>query len=354
MSALQGRHELARRYDAAPKPRADEEPKMVSHQSVQEFDDAFAEPDADTFEVDDALEIEDALEVPKEEHAARGGGGWVQFIFGTVLLGGAATLALAPEFSWRLTKIGEELQGYGVETGVLMLAGLIFFGLGFGTRSANRAATKAIARIPQPEPPPPASSDSDFLLVADQLATDLAQVLTSLLQISEELTGVGASQRLLVKKVIDDAQPTEEEHNAVFRLAASVDKLNAHIDERLHGFDVQFRSRFESVTNAVHEARMALEARIDQMSAAVPAAAAPPAAPDEPEFASGEPEFASGEPSMEFFERIEADSGPSAMPAMDPSAPIEQPGPALPSSPEIDQLDVIMPDDGEVDFGPLG
>ena len=325
---------------------------MVSHQSVQEFDEASVEPDADPFEIDDAFEIEDTVDVQKEEQAARGGGGWVHFFLGTVLLGGAVALALAPEFSWRLTKIGEELQGYGVETGVLMLAGLIFFGLGFGTRSANRAATKAIARIPQPEPPP-ASSDSDFLLVADQLATDLAQVRTSLLQISEELTGVGDSQRLLVKKVIDDAQPTEEEHNAVFRLAASVDKLNAHIDERLHGFDLQFRSSFESVTNAVHETHMALEARIDQMSAAIAAAPAPAEAPAAPA-APAELEFASGEPSLEFFERIEADSAPSAMPAMDPNAPIEQPGPALPSPSEIDQLDVILPDDGDLDFGTLG
>ncbi len=212
-------------------------------------------------------------------------GTWVFLaIIGLSLVIGGAALAFAPEFSWRVTKVDRWLTGRGIEHGSLIVGGLFFFGLGLVSRQVvalhhRRSAVE--------------DRQSDLLLVVDQLTTDLGQVLTSVLRTSEEVVALSESHKALVEHQRAEAiQEPDSSHDGLFRLAASMDQLHAHFDDKFHNFDVQFRSRFESVANSVHESRSALEARLARLEGAP--GAMPKSGPPAPEA-----------PEIEFFETME-------------------------------------------------
>ncbi len=212
-------------------------------------------------------------------------GTWVFLaVLGLFLVVWGAALAFAPEFSWKATKVDRWLTGRGIEHGSLIVAGLFFFGLGL----VSRQVVALYRRRPQVE-----DRQSDLLLVVDQLATDLRQVLTSVLRTSEEVVALSESHKVLVEhQRAEAAHEPNSSQDALFRLAASMDKLHAHLDDRFHSLDVQFRSRFESVANSVHEWRSALETRIAGLEGAQ--GPMPRSAPPAPEG-----------PAIEFFETIE-------------------------------------------------
>jgi len=86
------------------------------------------------------------------------------------------------------------------------------------------------------------------------------------LQISESLSAIAAEQQALVHRQAGGNGPGPEhgQHDAIFRLAASLDKLGAHLDERIHSIDLQVRSGMETLAGEMR-----------RLSAGSPAAPAP-------------------------------------------------------------------------------
>lgn len=260
------------------------------------------------------------------------------FLFWTGFLVAAlgVALPLAHYFSLPDYQVGERLAELNIENGELIIGGLMLLAMGLVVRSAVRAARFGSSGTSSTR------DDSDFLLVADQLATDVAQVLTSVMQISEEVTTLAQSHRDFLQRQSDDEANTDRQENALFRLAASLDKLNAHIDERVHGLDVQVRSHFDSIANAVHETRQLIEAHVTggaMSHAPARAAASPQPQHEEPEFGdlAGEP------PAIDFFESMDA-GGP--MPSTFGHAQGGDPEPPLPGQGQhAGGLDALLPDE---------
>jgi hypothetical protein len=283
------------------------------------------------------LESEPAAAIDEPVKASRGSSGaLLLFLVGFLLAGGGTTLVFADRLSWELGEVGARLTEMGLQSGLLLLGGLVFFGMAIVARS-NRSLAAA-----RPAPEPESSVESDFMLVADQLATDVAQMLTSLLQMSGEIASLGEGQRTLLTATQHKDEVPDQQHNAIFRLAASVDKLSAHLDERLHDYDLQLRSRLESMANSFHESRASLEARIASVAQET-AAPAPQAAAHQPQAAAHQPQAAAptqGEPAIEFFDDMERLESSGAQDADDgPPAPFAAGG-------DVDPLDALLPDDG--------
>ena len=238
-----------------------------------------------------------------EEHGSRPGRGSAAFLFllGFSILAAGLALTFAPEYSWRVTKVARRLDALGFQNGIMVMGGVIVFGLGMVARSR--------ASVPS-HPPAENTADSDFILVADQLATDLARMNTSLLQIQGELGGIGEAQKTLAHKSMSDDAQVGERQNAMFGLAASLDKLGARMDERFRTADEGIRARFEEMS-----ARLQQNAPAPAVALALPA----PSADPQPEVAP--------EPTSPFVE-------PELTVKMPTDSPVDAPASALPMDPD--------------------
>ena len=178
------------------------------------------------------------------------------FSAGGVIAVFGLALATAPEYSWRLTKIAHALATAGVESGILIVGGLVLLGIGL----LARQRVQPVAFIAAPKS---SEADGDFRLIVAQLITKLTHLSTSSLQVSEDVTAMAGVQKSLFSKLNGKDDLALEHRDALFRLASSMDKLNAHFDERIHAFDLQVRGGLDSVIHALNQTRHHLEAHID-------------------------------------------------------------------------------------------
>ncbi len=274
------------------------------------------------------------------------------FLVGLALVGAGAALVLAPRISLQLVKVGRELASYGIQPGLLLVAGTTVFSMGFVARSVA-AAARASRQVEVPQ-----QTDSDFMLVADQLAADLAQVLSSLLQITEEVGSLGESQRTLLKsnQKEEGASEKPDQMGAIFRMAASIDQLGARVDERMHEVDVQLRSRFDTLGHAVDATRASAQALLTKaQQAPAPVVQAAPAAPVARAPQTAPPAIAPQKtvnPELDAIASDLCDVGSVDLGALDiATSPIPAPAPvAEPTQVEmedeaLDTLDALLPDD---------
>jgi len=239
-------------------------------------------------------------------------------------------------------QIGERLAELNIENGELFVGGLLLLAMGLVLRTAVKVARSQSAGGLGGS----SHDDPDFILAADQLGTDVAQCLTAVVQISGEVSSLAQSQRDFLQRQSNDESNTDRQETAIFTLAASLDKLNAHIDERVHGLDVQVRSHFDNVANAIHETRQLLESHLAgsaaQVAPAPAAMAAPAPMPQAAPVAPAAP--AAQEPTIDFFENMEMSNQPipSDFGSVPPAA---TPNPPLPGAPSGGSLDALLPDD---------
>lgn len=193
----------------------------------------------------------------------------VFFFVGALLSLFGLSLALAPEFSWQLTKIGRALAAAGIESGTLIVGGLVFAGLG----QVARQKPTAVAAVPTPEP---LDANNELRFISDQLVTQLSHLQTSTLQIAEDVAGISEVQKSFFLKLDGKDDLAEEHRDALFRLAASLDKLNAHFDERIHAIDLQVRSGLDGLIQAIGQTRQHLERHIDASASKFSAKMSPP------------------------------------------------------------------------------
>jgi hypothetical protein len=176
------------------------------------------------------------------------------FLLGFGLVAAGAAFAFAPQYSWQVTKIARLVNGYGLQNGALVVGGLVVFGLALVARAAS---------APAPTHDPRGELEalqSELHLFNEQVSTKMAQLRTAIMQVQEGLTSVASQQQAQMQQ--DDSQMNSsgnQSQDAVFRLAASLDKLHAHLDERVHAVDLQLRNGFEALLNANLDVRRHLE-----------------------------------------------------------------------------------------------
>ena len=214
----------------------------------------------------------------------RSTGAGLLIALGFVLLATGVGFATAPHYSWQVTKVARQAAAYGVQNGVLILGGLVFFGLGLVAR-ASAAPRKS--EEPQEHP-----LEDELRLLNEQLSGKLGQLRTSLLQISEGMGALSAQQQAQFAEQRTE-RPEVPQQDGLFRLAASLDKLNAHFDERIHGIDLQLRSAFES---------LAAEIRRTPASRVEPA---PPTRPDVARHAHAQAQPQTPEGAIDFYETMQ-------------------------------------------------
>jgi hypothetical protein len=175
------------------------------------------------------------------------------FLLGFGLVAAGAAFAFAPQYSWQVTKIARQASALGLQYGALFISGLVVIGLGVVARASGAPAPAQDTRGELE------SLQSELHLFNEQVSTKLAQVRTAVLQVQESVTAVATQQQAQLQ---DESQKGGGDHSsqdAVFRLAASLDKLHAHLDERVHAVDLQLRSGFETLLNASADVRRCLE-----------------------------------------------------------------------------------------------
>jgi hypothetical protein len=260
-----------------------------------------------------------------------------------MLTGLAATLfglalSILPLISWKATKVMLGLDFLGVQGGALVVGGMTLVGLGM----IRRSQVAAIA----------ASDGSDIdSEIVEQVAADVVQMRNA---VDHMQSVVGAMQDELrtVKDEIVAAIPAPVapqapeaqggNEDAIFRMAASLDKVGAKIEERLKSQFSELQGRLSSVESSVREVP-------------VPAAAAPvaPVAPVASEAPVAKVEVPVVEP-VQMAPRVEAPQPVAVVePIEDPAAPAQDDHPEG-SLGVLDTLDdeVVgaLPGDSAIDF----
>lgn len=268
-----------------------------------------------------------------EHGSSRSSGAGILSLLGLALVGAGAGFAFAPHYSWQVVKIARQAHALGLENGTLVVGGLLMLGLALLAKSlaAASAAPDHSAEIQ--------GLQSELSLVNEQIANKLGQLRASLQQVGENVTAISAVQASQAQQAgeTNDAEAVRE---AVFRLAASLDKLHAHFDERLHAVDLQLRSGFETLLGASQELRRHLEQPVAHAPVApAHALAGNPADPFGP--IGHAPAPSAGIDFYQTMQKLDAISGESTPPA----GRGRQPQPPFPSQGANPALDALLPEE---------
>jgi hypothetical protein len=268
------------------------------------------------------------------------------FLLGLALVAVGAGFALAPHYSWQVTKVAHAASAMGLHSGALLVGGLVLIGLGIVSRSVssghpasdNRAEYEAL--------------QSDLNLFNEQLTTKLAQMRAAIMQVQDAVTSVSTQQQALIQEQPAHGAPGDNAQDAIFRLAASLDKLHAHFDERVHAVDLQLRSGFEALLNASHDVRRHLgqgpSAPTLELSPSHPHQAHGQAHGHGPSHGHTHGQAHAQPGGIDFYEtmqKLDAIAG-AADPQASPSPSRgRHPQPPLPSQSTEQQLDALLPEE---------
>jgi len=256
------------------------------------------------------------------------------FLMGFALVMVGIGFALAPYYSWQVTKVARFASGMGLHSGALLVGGLVMLGLGIVARVSG-AASPASDNKAEYE-----AMQSELNLFNEQLSTKLAQLRTALMQVHDGVNSLAAQQQAEATQHHEEKSAPDQAQDAIFRLAASLDKLHAHFDERVHAVDLQLRSGLEALRNASHDVRRHL-------------GQGPSVSPESDAVAAhthhahhGQHASPSGHGGIDFFETMQKLDAIAGEEAGDASKEQHghQPQAPLPSHGK-DQLDVLMPEE---------
>ena len=295
-------------------------------------------------DLDYRLEDDAPVEAPVEPSGGRTSA--LLFLAGCGMTATGLALALAPEYSWTVTKFARGLVANGVDFGALIAGGFVLVGLGLVARRLRPVAVAAPAPAPAPEP----AEDSNDSFLLEQLSEDVAHVRASVSELTENLMTLSSEQQAFREERREQAQespetPMGQQQNALFRLAASLDQLGAHFDERLEAHVQTLRTRFDEFNGALGTVQGGMSSlqrivtEIQNTPAPAPASVpepqleAPPAplaqvespSEDDPQVVVDlESQSYDDGPVLDFFEDVEGLEEEAAN-------PYQEPPPALPS-----------------------
>ena len=179
----------------------------------------------------------------------------VLLVTGTVFLLAGIALVLAPVYSWTVVRWGRSLSDIGIQSGNLILGGLVFFALGVLSHGIVRMANAPVS-LPLPHVSKRDEPSVDVSLIVEQLVTEVAQVRTSTLQVAEQVKGVSEAQLAMARQLSVPAEGSmdREQSNALFRLAASLDQMNARQDERIKVLSAQVAGKLDGLMRRLQAA----------------------------------------------------------------------------------------------------
>jgi len=201
-----------------------------------------------------------------EQPRSKGGGGLL-FLFGFGMTAAGVALATAPHFSWKLVQIGRQASALGIDNGALMVGGFVVFMLGFVARTAARAGSPTVSAV--------VSSGSDGSLVGEQVAADLIELKRAVHRVNQNVgtlftrtEGLATSQQTLLERSQGSSEGEGGDSQAMFGLAASVDKLGAMVESKNQELDASLQAKLEHVLATLETMRVNLMERLDGMPAA--------------------------------------------------------------------------------------
>jgi len=259
------------------------------------------------------------------------------FLLGFALVAVGAGFALAPHYSWQVTKVSHTAAGMGLHSGALLVGGLVLIGLGIVARSASSAHPPADQRAEYE------ALQSDLNLFNEQLTTRLAQLRAAIMQVNDSVSSVSAQQQANMQDQGGRSVPGDGAQDAIFRLAASLDKLHAHFDERVHAVDLQLRSGFEALLNASHDVRRHLGQGPMETSASHQHLAQGQA--HDPHGHAHSHHHQSGIDFYETMQKLDAIAGAAETHADPQASRGRQPQPPLPSHGHGESLDALLPEE---------
>jgi hypothetical protein len=261
------------------------------------------------------------------------------FVLGFGLLAAGLGFAFAPHYSWQVVQVAQQAAGLGLSNGALVVGGLVCFGLGLVARAAGA--------MPPPQDTRAESEalQSELHILNEQFSTKLAQIRTSVIQVAETVSAVAAQQQALAEGQAPRGGGEDQSRDAMFRLAASLDKLHAHLDERVHAVDLQLRSGFESLLQASNEVRHCL-AQGAGASFPGPAARHHEAQPHgHPAHEAAPAERDGGLAFLETMQKLDAISGESEAGATLGDDSLQMPHPEAPFASQGQDLDLLLPEE---------
>jgi hypothetical protein len=200
-----------------------------------------------------------------------------------LLLSGLATtilglaLSILPIFSWQAHQIMNGLDVLGVHGGALAVGGMMLIGLGMIRGQVQANASLADSGV-----------DSE---IVEEMAADVVQMRNAVDHMQMVVSGMQGELKTVrdeivaampqpVAPVVNEVPAGGGNEDAIFRLAASLDKVGAKIEERLKAQFTELQGRIDSVESSVRvSAATVATATPVQPVAEAPVAAAPAVAP---------------------------------------------------------------------------
>ena len=272
------------------------------------------------------------VEVPRTPEAT------LLLLMGFVTTAAGLGLSFGPKFSWKVEQISQGFAYLGIHGGTLIMGGLMLAGMGM----IRRGLSLHLAND---------TRDVDYELSMNQIAVDLGDVRTTLLDFDERFRGMKAAMKMITAQIAESSKQDDSDgkgEDAIFRMAASVDQTWARMDKRMgelfdglrkdidgvHGELDETRTALKSVSQDVQSASERME---NVVQTAAQQAAAVPAALPQAELVQA-PEPAPQAPAVE---------PPAARAAAAPAPTVQamQPNASLGVLDEMDDYDAPMPVD---------
>jgi hypothetical protein len=198
----------------------------------------------------------------------------VLILFGLLCIVGGAALSILPRFSWKAEQVLSGFDHLGIHGGAVAIGGMVLVGLGLVRRQLGNQGG-------------PGASYDDLLF--EQVAADIVltrgglerlQDLTSDMQ--SELSNLSREVSRLASQPAPQPVVTGGNEDALFGLAASLDKLGARLEQRLKAQHDALQTNLEQMSESLMNTRSELEASYaSQLASAQALAQAPAQAPEQ-------------------------------------------------------------------------
>ena len=224
----------------------------------------------------------------------------VLLFFGFVCIVGGSALSLLPQFSWKAEQVLNGFDHMGIHGGAVAIGGLVLVGLGLVRRQVSASGKLG--------------GDYEDLLF-EQIAADIVltrgtldhlQDVTESMQaeiagLSRDLPGLSREvARLAAQPPPQPQVVTGGNDDALYGLAASLDKLGARLEQRLKAQHDALQSHLGDMASTLMQMRQSAEAISAQAEQAARAALlAPVVQPIAQPVAHAEPQVAYTEPQAE-------------------------------------------------------
>lgn len=179
--------------------------------------------------------------------------------------GGAVAMLNAKQFSWTLYRFSRDLDRLGISKGSLIMGGLVLIGVGMAIRAAAAAArvaasTRGASAAPQPVEP------TDHGVELENLQANVGLLQDGLEQTQQELSALVAGQQQMLAQVASLAQADKQgadeikkgQNDALFRLAASMDKIGQRLEETIKSGIEPLQQAVESIPASIEERLVAV------------------------------------------------------------------------------------------------